>query len=284
MQFRKSLFILFTLYIFYSLNEPLYSQNSKNENIEGTELRNDKITILNFGSFHMGITTDANSTEFDERNKKNIDSVHQIAKMLADFKPTVIIVERTPYFNEELKENYHGYLKNPDTIFRNQSEIELLAFELGRLSGTKRIYGIDHKLEYKYYIEDEIINTNDSITYNNFVKNPFKYNPELNVELETLSLLDKLKLMNNQKFLDFLIVTNADILTHAGTAGNFEGADEAAKYYKRNLRMYSNLNQISLDKDDRVFILMGASHTAFFRDFMSRSPKYDMINTFNYLK
>ena len=48
--------------------------------------------------------------------------------------------------------------------------------------------------------------------------------------------------------------------------------------------MYSNLNRIQLKKTDRVFILMGAAHTAFFRDFISRSPKYKMVNTFDYLK
>lgn len=74
------------------------------------------------------------------------------------------------------------------------------------------------------------------------------------------------------------------MLTHAGTEDGFEGADEAAKYYQRNLRMYSNLNRIELDEDDRVFILMGASHTAFFRDFMSRDPKYKMVDTFKYLR
>jgi len=39
-----------------------------------------------------------------------------------------------------------------------------------------------------------------------------------------------------------------------------------------------------LDEKDRVFILMGASHTAFFQDFMSRSPRYELVNTFDYLK
>ena len=42
--------------------------------------------------------------------------------------------------------------------------------------------------------------------------------------------------------------------------------------------------QIKVAENDRVFILMGASHTAFFRDFISRSPKYEMVNTFEYLK
>lgn len=74
------------------------------------------------------------------------------------------------------------------------------------------------------------------------------------------------------------------MLTHFATEGNYEGADEAAKYYQRNLRMYSNMNGIDLQPDDRVFILMGASHTAFFRDFISRSPKYTMVDTGAYLR
>jgi len=72
---------------------------------------------------------------------------------------------------------------------------------------------------------------------------------------------------------------NAEIMTHVGTSGNFEGADEASKYYQRNLRMYSNLKRIKLKKEDRVFILLEASHSAFFRDYISRSPKYELVRT-----
>ena len=57
----------------------------------------------------------------------------------------------------------------------------------------------------------------------------------LNVNEEELSLLDKLKLSYHDRYLDFLITVNADMLTHAGTNTGFEGADEATKYYQRNL-------------------------------------------------
>ena len=113
------------------------------------------------------------------------------------------MVETEPGYDEELQAAYQKYLEGSEMFFENPSEIELLAFELGRLSGTKRIYGVDHQMGYNY---------------------------------------------------------------------------------QRNLRMYSNLNRIELDEKDRAFILMGASHTAFFRDFISRSPKYEMVNTFAYLK
>ena len=116
------------------------------------------------------------------------------------------------------------------------------------------------------------------------MKNPFSSTPEININEDSLNTLDKLKLMNKPKYLEFLLNINADILTYAGTKGNFEGADEAALLYKRNLRMFSNLNQIHITKKDRVFIIMGGLHTAFFNDFISRSPKYELVNVFDFLK
>lgn len=243
-----------------------------------------KIAVLNFGTFHMGFTSDATKTEFDEHDKDNQREVHLIAKKLSAFQPTVILVEIPPENNEELSREYMEYTANPEMFFENPSEIELLAYELGRLSGTKRIYGIDHKMEYNYTIGNEMVNAIDSITHNKFYQNIMSFYPENFFLQDTLDLLEKLRITNQNNFLDFMIVANADMLTHVGSKNGYEGADEAAKYYQRNLRMYSNLNRVSLDETDRVFILMGASHTAFFRDFISRSPKYKMVDTFEYLK
>ena len=231
----------------------------------------------------MGFTNDANSTEFDEHNKENQIQVHAIAQQLAAFKPTVLIIETTPKYDSVIQKEYHDYVENPNMYFKSPSEIELLAYELGRLAGTERIYGIDHRMGYNYMIGEEIENAIDSIGYKTYSENLLSYFPEVDQEYDSLGLLDQLLLTNHDQFLDFLITVNADLLTHAGTTDGFEGADEAAKYYQRNLRMYSNLNRIALDSTDRVFVLMGASHTAFFRDFMSRSPKYEMVNTFDYL-
>ena len=243
-----------------------------------------KIPVLNFGTFHMGETTDANKTEFDENDKKKQDEVKVIAEMLALFKPTVIIVETPPTYDKKLQKEYNEYLSNPALKFKDPSEIELLAFQLGRLSGTKRIYGIDHKMGYNYNIGNEMINSIDSTWHNKFYKDPLKYYPEVNKNEEKLNTLDKLKLTNHNSYLNFLIEVNAEMLAHVGSENGFEGADEATKFYQRNIRIYSNLNRIKLTENDRVFILMGAAHTAYLREFMSRSPKFEMVNTFDYLK
>lgn len=275
-----SFFLILSLLIGYQFasaqNEAI--ENSNSEESEG------KVQVLNFGTFHMGYTSDENKTEFDEHDLENQKKVHEVAKMISSFKPTIILVEVPPEKDSLIQSKYNAYLKDPGMFFKHPTEIELLAYELGRICNTKRIQGIDHRMGYNYNIGNEIENSIDPTWHDKYYLDPLNFYPEVNINQDNLDLYDKLKLTNHDRFLDFLITINADMLTHAGTKNGFEGADEATKYYQRNLRMYSNMNRIDLSPDDRVFILMGASHTAFFRDFMSRSPKYEMVNTFDYLK
>ncbi len=251
---------------------------------QGPKDVSEKIQILNFGTFHFGYTSDENSTEFDEHDADNKRQAHAIAKKLSKFNPTVILVESVPGYNEKLQTEYNSYLANPDMNFEHPTETELLAYEIGRLSKVKRIYGIDHKMSYNYKIGSQIKNHIDSTWHDQYYQNPINYYPDFITDESKLTLEENLIQTNTDQYLDFLIAVNADMLSHVGSETGFEGADEAAKYYQRNLRMYANLNRINLDVNDRVFILMGASHTAFFRDFLSRSPKYEMVNTFDYLK
>lgn len=267
------------IYIGLLLSGQLYAQETTM--VIPTKLA-DSIPVINMGTFHMGYSNDAHTTEFDEYNKENVRQIHEIARMIAGFKPTVIIVETPPSFNKALQQEYLEYLKNPSMKFEAPSEIELLAYEIGRLSDCKRIYGIDFKEGYNYLINRNVKKNTDSITFNNYWKmiNDFDTkHPE-----DQIPLFELLKMHNRQAYLDMMINVNADILTHVSSEGKAQGADEAAKFYHRNLVMYSNLNQINLTKDDRVFILMGAAHTAFFNDFMRRSPKYFLVDIFKYLK
>ena len=167
-------------------------------------------------------------------------------------------------------------------FFENPNEVELLAYEVGRLSGAKRIYGIDFKEAYNYNIGAHIEEQIDTTTNNKYwelLDENEKKNPE-----EGIPFYDLFKLNNHPQYLESLININADLLTYISSEGKSEGADEAAKFYHRNLVMFSNLNQIPIDKNDRIFILMGGTHTAFFKEFLTRSPKYKLENTFDYLK
>ncbi len=103
-------------------------------------------------------------------------------------------------------------------------------------------------------------------------------------ELAKLPVREQLKKFNLGETLEKIININADLLTYSSTKGNFEGADETSKFYRRNLRIFSNLNQVPVTPNDRIFIIMGATHTAFLNEFMKRSPKYELVPVTDYLK
>ena len=241
-----------------------------------------KIKVLNFATFHMVYTPDAHKVQFDQNDAKNKSETYAIAKMLALFKPTIVCVEILPERNEELNNDYSGFLKNKAYKPKIGGEVALIAYEVAQISGVKKIYGIDEQATaaYNYNIGNELKNQVDSLTSKNYYNSVYKEFAEVG----KLSTLDKLKTFNSEETLQKFINLNADILTYNSTKGNFEGADEASKFYRRNLRIFSNLNQIPATKDDRIFIIMGATHTAFLNEFMKRSPKYELVNTANYLK
>ena len=242
-----------------------------------------KIQVLNFATFHMGTTSDAHSTEFDEENKESQANAKAVADRLAAFKPTIICVEVPREHNDELAQEYESYLDHPNEASTYYGEVGLVAFAVARQAGLDRLYGIDHKLSYNFRIAEEIENTIDPATLRGFGEDPFQMWPELRVDEDALSLREMLRHFNKPAFLDFLIAVNADMLALAGTENGFEGADEAAKYYQRNQRIYSNLNRIPMTKDDRVLIISGGSHTAFLREFIQRSPKFAMVQTADFL-
>jgi len=270
----------------------LFSCNFENKSSVGVKVvpmnyKSDKIKVLNFGSFHFGFTSDNNKTEFDEKNQKNQSKIRAVAKMLAEFKPTIICVENLPEYNYELNRALQSFLKNPSELNSNWGERSMIGFEVARLSDVKEVHGIDNHFTHNYRVESEINNVIDSVTYNDYTKFPFRDYPcisERSKHYNNASLLEKLRLLNEPVYLDFLINSNADKLLYVGTEDGFEGADEAAKFYQRNMRIYSNLNRIPMGKNDRVFILMGASHTAFLGEFIKRSSKFEMVETLDYLK
>lgn len=284
---NKTLLLIASLLVLASCNKPKpLAEAEPTVIVEPKEVPADnRIEVLNFDTFHFGYTTDGTSVEFDQHSDQNRIRATAIAKELARFKPTVLVVETSPAKDSLLLEEYRAHLKNPDTIYKHPWELQLLAFELGRYAGTERIYGIDTKLSYNWNIGNEMAdNQVDQATYLSYSTDPVKHHPGLEPERDDMTLKERLYMANQPEFLDVMINMNADVLTLVGSKDDYEGADEAAKYYQRNLRMFTNLNRIPLRPDDRVFILSGASHTAFFRDFLHRSPKFKMVDTFDYLE
>ncbi|MEO0733261.1 MAG: DUF5694 domain-containing protein [Bacteroidota bacterium] len=242
--------------------------------------QDDAIPVLNLGVFHMGYTNDAHRTEYDESTAENKRQITAVYTALAEFRPTVICLEVPLAKQEFLREAYAQYLLDPqkETPYAG-NEIELLGFTTGQLAGTKKVYAIDHKLSYQYDLSELAEEVNATAFFQVF--------KQLQAQIAGYDqegpLSDRLRQLNTPEAYDFLININADVLTYVNRPDDFTGADEAAKYYQRNLRMFANLNRIPLTKDDRVLIISGASHAAFFDPLLRRSPRYHVVDVSKYL-
>ncbi|MFH6605077.1 DUF5694 domain-containing protein [Maribacter algicola] len=270
------------------------SQNSvRQKTIQRENIDSGKIQVLNMGFFHFGYTSDATSVDFDENDAKRQEEVRKLSQLITRFKPTIICLEYIPEMDEKINQAFQNFLQNPKELNTKYGELSMVGFDVARMSGLNKVYGIDNHMDYNYSVGDfienseELTNSIDPETYVELTNNPFKGYPEiekLNNDFDNLPLLEKIKLYNDPIMLDYFLNTNADKLFYVGIENEFNGADQAAIFYQRNMRIYSNLNRIKMTKNDRVLILMGTAHTAMLREFIKRSPKFEMVNTLDFLK
>jgi hypothetical protein len=269
------------------------SKQSNNETISTASTKTNKIQVLNVGFFHFGSTSDATKVDFDENNAREQEEIRKLSIQLATFKPTIICLEYLPEIDDDINKAYQDFLKNPSELHTQYGELSMVGFDVARISGLVKVYGIDNHMNYNYSVGDfienspELTNAIDPATYLEITNNPLKEYPELekrNNNFDNLSLLEKLALINDPMMLDYSLNANADKLFYVGIDDNFVGADQAALFYHRNMKIYSNLNRIKMNKNDRVLIIMGSAHTAMLREFMQRSPKFELVNSQDYLK
>lgn len=275
----KIVLILFALLLASKNQAQVVKKNTKNF----SQTENNKIKVLNIGVFHMGQTSDASSTEYNEASTKAKQEIKEVNQAIAQFKPTIILIEAQPKYQQKLNHAYKKYLQNTEakTGYEN-NEIQLLGFEIGRLSNVKKIVGIDHRMSYDY--DMQIVA--EKIKAKKYFETGKKLQALISTidqNVEKVGLKNSLLTLNTDEAYNFLININADMLMFANSKNSFEGADEAAKFYHRNIRMFANINKIKTNKNDRILIISGATHAAFFNKFIKRSMVYDLVSLSDYL-
>lgn len=242
----------------------------------GQEKNADKIKILNFATFHLSGSSDAISSSVNVKNPEVKNEIEKIVNKLVEYKPTIICVEVPVASSEGINRIYQEYKIDQSNTTNWSEEINSIAFEVGRISGVENIYGIDSKLMFDYPKLMSLAEESKSIK---------KYIDEYVKDIERINdaeILTKFKMCNTDKFksetLDFY---NTLAVMH--TPENYEGAKIIADFYKRNLMMYSNFNDVPKTKEDRILIILGGTHSAYLDFFMRDHPNYHLVDPQDYL-
>lgn len=230
--------------------------------------------IMFLGVYHMDNPgLDAVNLQADDvLAPKRQHEIEELVARLARFQPTKIAIE-APYRDAHWPALYQKYLDGQYVLGRN--EIEQIGFRLAKRLRLPTLYGVDYFMFMNGLTLNEMEEDKAGTTAHNSA--PATGAPGLSPEDELLrrsTVADYLLHLNevpeiqknHQQYMARLM-PNAD-------PAIYQNADLVSNWYKRNLRIFANINRISEPGKDRVLVIIGAGHLKLLKDFATDSPQF----------
>ncbi len=255
-----------------------------------------KIKVYIVGTFHFdGASGDVyKTTKVNMKTAEKQRELYDLARRLATASPDRVFVEWTPDRQGYVDTTYQLYLQNEFELGNN--EVYQVGYRLGKLLRLPRIYCADVAGDFDY---DSVLNyaaqhhQSDMLSDLNHPKDSVAkvitarigaiYSYYQNPSGHTLT---DVIISNNTPE---VIASGADLynLVYAriGDGQDYPGADLAADYYKRNMRIYTNvLRQIDFEHDKAILIYIGSGHVSFLKEIFASSLLFDVEDVVPLLK
>lgn len=274
-QFSIRFILLFFIFSFYTYS---YAQN--------------KINVILFGTYHFNNPGNdaAKTIEKNILTKNNQKGLEQITNsIISKYKPDQIFVENN--FNEKnlLNNQFQSYLKNnfdkyTDTIkserkkrYFKEGETFQLAFRLAKKANNVEIYPIDSLIEMRFDLLQKEVNANPEAK-KIFDKKVSDLAKTTNECLEKESLKDVFICLNKQTALDENKGLYISFINKLNTENNYFGSNLISDWYKRNLIMYSNIQNQLKPESKNIFVLVGTGHAAMLKEFFKNDSNFNLID------
>lgn len=250
----------------------------------------EKPQLMIMGTFHFrdqGLDGYKPKFSVDILSEKRQKEVEALVDEIAKFKPTKIAIEWKKDKDQRITDSlYNEYLAGRYKLREN--EIFQVAFRLGKKLGHKKLYCVDAPSRGFENIPDKKVwsEQNNQKKYLDTT-----YGPMYDVWLKSE---DSLKAVKPLK--DHLLYLNTEesqmlnlglyLFGSFRLAANDEyvGADGVMWWYNRNLRIFANLLQLAENKNDRIFLLIGAGHVPIIKHAAKASPEVKYVEITDYIK
>jgi hypothetical protein len=103
------------------------------------------------------------------------------------------------------------------------------------------------------------------------------YEKSQNEKISKYTLTKLLLDLNSKKSIAEDLEWYIGTANRAGKNDNFVGSYLVSEWYRRNLYMYSLVQKLTDTKDNKVVVLLGASHAAMIREFIKYDPNFEII-------
>lgn len=275
------------------------NQHQKSIDFRGDQTTKDKdaqnlIQVLTLGTFHfnfpnLDLKKIDDTDKIDVLSHKYQEELKLIVKKLERFRPTIIVIEREPEFQEKYDSLYQSYLEGQHQLTRDEEQ--QIGFRLAKKLKLNRLYcadswGADYE-DVKQVLEGE-----DSVSKQKFM-NFFFNNADSILQssrkekhiFKTQGILAELKRTNRDKIPieslgDYLV----GIFKYETQENEYFGVDfTTGWWFSRNLRIFRNIQRINATPEDRILVIYGAGHMNLLNLFFESSPEYNLHAANDYL-
>ena len=199
---------------------------------------------------------------------KRQTEIAQLIEVLKKYNPTKIAVEADAWGSRVGQ--YSDYLAGKYTLTRN--EIDQIGYRLAKELGHKTVYLVDADGEFPW---PRVVN---------YAKGS-GHSKDLDAIMSEIGSMVKAQdqYLASHTVLETLLYMNADDKVaadmgfyyreaHFGEPGDWAGADLVSDWFRRNMRIYSNVVRLVDSPNDRVLVMFGAGHLGWLQRNFSTDP------------
>jgi hypothetical protein len=239
--------------------------------------------VLVLGVYHMANPGHDlfNMKADDVLAPKRQAEIAQLIEVLKRFHPTKIAVERNAG-DDRIPKGYADYLAGKHELTSN--EIEQLGFRLAKELGHKTVYPVDADGEFPF------------LRLVSYAKASGR-SKDLDAIMGEIGGMVKAQneYLASHTVLETLLYMNADEKVaedvgfyyreaHFGEPYDWAGADLVSDWFRRNMRIFSNVVQLADSPNERVLVIFGAGHLGWLQHDFASDPSLRLRKLAEFVK
>ena len=245
-----------------------------------------QLALMILGTYHMANPgLDAIDMAADDvLSARRQAELENLSERLARFAPDRVLVEAA-FGNTRIHENYRAYLDDEFELTRN--EIYQIGYRLARRLGHDSVYPIDYPMfQDGTALEFYLARYPDAAQAGKDFSAGWQGLADADARrLRDSTIAEYLLYLNDPGHWTYGLDSRYVLATSIRYAANdqYAGADILTSWYKRNLRMLTNVHRSVTETDSRALLLVGSGHNKILRDLVDTSPLLCRVDPGPYL-
>jgi hypothetical protein len=231
----------------------------------------DRAQVLVLGVYHMANPGgDVFNIETDDvLSPRRQAEIAEVAAVLREFRPTKVAVE-VPFNDQRISQRYADYMAGTYELTRN--EVDQLGFRVAKELGHGTVHPVDVSGEFPYpRLVKYAQATGQASAFDSLVKSTGESVDALSMRIASSTVLETLLYMNSDEQVAEDVGSYLR-LAEFGEPWDWAGADLVSDWFRRNMRIYTNIVRLIDSSEERVLVVYGAGHLGWLQYALAANP------------